>query len=369
MNTTTTDQLEDIAAQFLIHGDFVEARPYGSGHINDTFAVTMNQGGTPVRYIFQRMNDYVFRDPPALMDNIRRVTEHQRAKLADAPDASRRSLQLIPARDSRSYYRAADGAYWRVYIFIEHAATYDIIETPEQAFEAASAFGTFQQTLADLPGERLNETIPDFHNTPKRYENFEAAQRADRCGRARNAAEEIAFAEKFAAMANTLTELHARGDIPERITHNDTKLNNVMIDDTSGKGICVIDLDTVMPGLSLYDFGDMVRSATNPAAEDEKDLNKVYMHMPTFDALVRGFLSAAGSILTEPEAAHMAFSGKLITYEIGLRFLTDYLEGDLYFKTDSEDHNLRRCRTQFRLVCSMEEQGKQMRQVVEKHRC
>ena len=350
--------VKEVKEQFEILGDFVFAEPYGSGHINDTLRVIINQGGAEVHYIFQRINEKIFTCPPALMENIERVTEHILKKIEAEGDkeTTRHSLYLIKAVNGKSYVRDDKGKYWRAYIFIEKAQTYDVIESAEQAYEAARAFGLFQKDLADLPGGRLHETIPDFHNTPQRFAKLEKAIAADVAGRVKDVQAEIDFVLSRKADTSKLTDLLAEGKLTERITHNDTKLNNVMIDDESGKGVCVIDLDTVMPGLVHYDFGDMVRTSTSPAAEDEKDLSKVTMQFHMFEALLRGYLSTAGEFLTPLERENLPFSGKLITLEIGIRFLTDYLEGDVYFKTHREGHNLDRCRTQFKLVESIEEQ-------------
>jgi Ser/Thr protein kinase RdoA (MazF antagonist) len=235
------------------------------------------------------------------------------------------------------------------------------VENKEQAFQAARAFGRFQEQLASLPAPRLLDTIPDFHNTPKRFKALEEAIAADAAGRAAMAKPEIEFALAHQSMASVLLD----ANLPERVTHNDTKFNNVMLDDTTGEAICVIDLDTAMPGLAPYDFGDMVRATTSPALEDERDLSKVTMQFPMFEALVRGYLSSAGGFLTKAEKDLLAFSGKLITFEIGIRFLTDYLAGDTYFKVHREGHNLDRCRTQFKLVESIEEQEERMNRLVE----
>jgi Ser/Thr protein kinase RdoA (MazF antagonist) len=235
-----------------------------------------------------------------------------------------------------------------------------------QAFQAAKAFGEFQKHLVDLPGKRLCETIPDFHNTPKRFEAFEKALNADSQNRAKSAKAEIEFAIKHKDVSSLLLSLCKEGKIPERITHNDTKLNNVLLDDKTGEAVCVIDLDTVMPGLALYDFGDLVRTSTSPAAEDEKDLGKVKMQMHMYKALVEGYMSTAKDFLTKTEIGHLAFSGKLITLEIGLRFLTDYLSGDTYFKIHRDGHNIDRCRTQFKLVSLIEEQEEEMNRIADK---
>jgi len=350
-----------ISRQFQIPGEFVVAEPYGSGHINDTYCARYDQGGSQVRYIHQRINHNVFKNPVALMENVRRITGHLRQKLAGRPDASRRTLTLVASREGQPFHRDEHGNYWRTYIFIEKARTYDAVQTPQQAFEAARAFGRFQQLLADLPGPRLHETIPDFHHTPKRFAALERAITVDACNRAAAASAEIQFALTHKAMTNVLIE----AQLPERITHNDTKFNNVMLDDATGEGICVIDLDTTMPGLALSDFGDQVRTTTSPAREDERDLSKVVMQFPMFEALVRGYLSATREFLTPAEKQYLVFSGKLITFEIGLRFLTDYLSGDTYFKVHRDGHNLDRCRTQFKLVESIIQQEEKMHRLVE----
>ena len=359
--------IRGIGTHFQISGDFVSATPHGSGHINDTYAAAYDQKGGGNRYIHQRINHDIFKDPVSVMDNIFRVTSHQRRKLEETgcPDVSRRALTLVPAEDGLPYYRDPSGNTWRTYIFIERADTYDLIESPVQALQAAKAFGGFQKQLVDLPGGRLNETIPDFHNTPKRFEALEKAVQEDRVNRARIAKAEIDFAMKHKDMSGVLIEKHEEGLIPERVTHNDTKLNNVMLDDESSEGICVIDLDTVMPGLVLYDFGDMVRTATNAAEEDERDVSKVRMQMTMFEALVAGYLETAGDFLNETEKEHLVFGGKIITFENGIRFLTDFLSGDVYFKVHRDGHNLDRCRTQFRLVESIIEQEDAMNGFVE----
>ncbi|MGO8930446.1 MAG: phosphotransferase enzyme family protein [Limisphaerales bacterium] len=354
--------VRSVARQFQIYGEFISAGPYGSGHINDTYCAVFNQGGTPVRYILQRINHNVFKTPAALMENVQRVTTHINRKVADQPDFSRCGLTLIPAHDGRAWHRDPDGNYWRTYVFIEKARTYDAVESPQQAFQAARAFGRFQKLLADLPAPRLHDTIPDFHHTPSRFAKLEAAIAADPANRARLAEPEIEFALNHKGMTGVLL---AAG-LPERVTHNDTKLNNVMLDDQTGDGICVIDLDTVMPGLVPYDFGDIVRTSTSPAKEDERDLSKVQMQFPMFEALARGYLATAAEFLTQAERQLLVFSGKLITLEIGIRFLTDFLEGDIYFKVHREGHNLDRSRTQVKLFESIEHQEDAMNRLVER---
>jgi len=351
-----------IARQFQISGDYMEAAPYGSGHINDTYCVIFDQGGTRVRYIFQRINHNVFKTPGALMENVQRVTTHLAAKACGFSDTSRRVLTLMPSRDGRAWHVDAGGNHWRAYVFIEKARTYDSVESDKQAFQAAKAFGQFQKLLADLPSPRLHDTIPDFHHTPRRFAALEKAIASDSANRAQLAKPEIEFALRHKALCSVLLD----GNLPERVTHNDTKFNNVMLDDTTGEGICVIDLDTVMPGLALYDFGDMVRTTTSPAKEDERDLSKVKMQFPMFEALARGYLSTAAEFLTPAEKKLLPVSGKLITFEIGIRFLTDFLAGDVYFKVHREGHNLDRCRTQFKLVESIEQQEADMHNLVDR---
>ena len=361
VDSPSIGDVRSVAREFQIGGEFVQAAPYGSGHINDTYCVIYNQAGTRPRYILQRINHKVFQNPSAVMANVQRVTFHLAGKLAGEPDFSRRALSLIPARDGRPFVLDAHGNYWRTYLFIEKAQCYDTVQSTQQAFEAAKAFGRFQKLLADLPAPRLRDTIPDFHHTPKRFAALESATQEDIVNRAHAAKAEIEFALKHKAMTSVLLD----ANLPERVTHNDTKLNNVMLDETTGEGICVIDLDTVMPGFALYDFGDMVRATTSPAKEDERDLSKVNMQFPMFEALARGYLESASSFLTNAEKSLLAFSGKLITFEIGIRFLRDYLVGDSYFKVHREGHNLDRCRAQFKLVESIAHQEDKMATLIE----
>ncbi len=353
----TEQELRAACAAFDLRGDFRQGGPYGSGHINETFRVCVDQAGTPVSYILQRVNTRVFADGDALMQNVARVTAHARARLVAAGHAeiTRRTLTLVPTVRGELSHRDASGGLWRAYLFIDGACTYDRIEQPRQAYEAARAFAQFQRLLADLPGGRLFETIPHFHDTPRRVAALEAAAQADVCGRRSAVASELDFIRARATACRRLVDLQAAGAMPERVTHNDTKLNNVMIDDRSGEGICVIDLDTVMPGLALYDFGDMVRSATNSAAEDDPDRSHVRCRREIFEALARGYLETA-DFLVPAERDNLVFSSLLMTLECGLRFLTDFLQGDIYFRVRRPGHNLDRCRNQLALVCDLEAQ-------------
>ena len=351
------DQRENIAKLFDIAGTYVGEYPYGNGHINDTFCVVHEVAGKEIRYIRQRINKNIFKNIPALMDNIGRVTRHQRKKFKEAgkKDIDSRVLTLVPSKTGEDYIIDSEGEYWRTYIFLEGLLTLETVKKTEHAFQAAKAFGEFQYQLADLEAPRLNETIPNFHHTQSRFETLIKAIEADEFNRAKNVQEEISFVMRREKIVDVLLKLQEKGELPERITHNDTKLNNVLINAETGEGMCVIDLDTVMPGLALYDFGDMVRTATNTAEEDERDLSKVEMNIDMYNALVDGYMSTAGDMLTSKEIELLPFSGRLITFEIGIRFLTDYLENDTYFKIHRNKQNVDRCRKQFKMVESMEQ--------------
>jgi phosphotransferase family enzyme len=360
-------QLQDISSRFQIYGEIQHAETCKIGHINETYSATYDQGGTRVRYIHQKINTTVFRKPVDLMKNVMRVTTHVRKKLEScgAEDLTRRSLIVVPTREGKSFFKNGGGECWRTFVFVEGVQTFEAVQSPAQAFQAGKAFGEFQHFLVDLPGERLNETIPDFHHTRKRFGTLQKAIENDHFNRVKFARPEIEFALKHEPLVDVILNAMAKGRIPERITHNDTKFNNVMLDTQTGQAMCVVDLDTVMPGCVLYDFGDMVRTTTSPTLEDERDLSKVRMQMPMFRKLTEGYLCAASQFLTKPEKALIAFSGKLITFEIGIRFLTDYLSGDTYFRIHRPDHNLDRCRTQFKLVESIERQESVMQKYVD----
>ncbi|MCK5852272.1 aminoglycoside phosphotransferase family protein [bacterium] len=350
-------QRKEIADAFDVPGTYIGEYPYGNGHINDTYCVVYENKGKEVRYIRQRINKNIFKDVPALMDNIGRVTRHQRAKFKEAgkTDINSRVLTLVSSKTGEDYIIDAEGHYWRTYIFLEGLLTLEIVEKPEHAFQTAKAFGEFQCQLADMTTPRLHETIPDFHNTRSRFNTLVKAIEADEFNRAKNVQEEINFVIQREKIVDVLLNLQQAGELPERITHNDTKLNNVLINADTGEGMCVIDLDTVMPGLALYDFGDMVRTATNSEEEDERDLSKVEMDINMYNALKEGYLSTAGDFLTPKEIELLPFSGQLITFEIGIRFLTDYLQNDVYFKIHRDKQNIDRCRKQFKMVESMEQ--------------
>lgn len=358
----TPAQLQEIAAHFALDGRFLTGSPFGSGHINDTCQVQFEAGGKVRRYVLQRINTAIFKQPEWLMENILRVTRHQRLKLqaAGATEIERRVLEFLPTRSGAWFHTDAAGGCWRLCQLVENSHTCDIIESPEQAFLTAAAFARFQQTLVDLPGTRLHETIHNFHHTASRFADFTTAVEQDRAGRAAGCAAEIDFALERAAVAPVVVDLMASGQIPERITHNDTKLNNILLDDRTEEALCIIDLDTVMPGSALYDLGDMVRSSSCTAAEDEADLSLVRVDMTMFAALVRGYLSIGRDFLNPVEIDHLAFAGKLITFEQGIRFLGDYLNGDTYYKTRYPEHNLVRARNQFKLVASIEENEAEM---------
>ena len=359
--------LQFIGTNFDLPGRFVDGLPHGSGHINDTYVVRFDEGGRLVRYVLQRVNQEVFKDVPAVMDNVARVTRHIRASLEeqDVPDRSRRAMNLRPTRDGSMYHVDASGQYWRAYEFVEGATSYDVLTTHEQAYEVARAFGSFQTMVADLPEPALHETIPRFHDGPDRFRAFLQAVERDPLNRAANAQSEISYLVESASTFDRFPALISSGAVPLRVTHNDCKSNNVLIDDVTGEGICVIDLDTLMPGLVLYDFGDMVRTSTCPVAEDWQNLDDVHMDLDRFEHLTRGYLSSAGGLLTSAEVDQLAFAGQAVTLALGARFLTDHLQGDTYFKTHRANHNLERCRVQFALVRSMVAQESAMLAVVE----
>lgn len=356
------ERAKEVINQFELTGKTGEIRPYGSGHINDTFLVEGEK-----RYILQRMNRNIFANPGEVMENILGVTTFLKKKILKAGgDTERETLTVILTRTKEPMYQDTQGDFWRMYHMIEDAVSYDRVETERDFYESAVAFGNFQQLLSDYPAETLHETIPGFHDTKARYEVFLQAAEADVCGRAKDVEKEIAFFRERKETACVLGDMLAAGKMPLRVTHNDTKLNNIMMDKETGKGICVIDLDTVMPGLAVHDFGDSIRFGASTGDEDEPDLSKVSCDLHLFQLYAEGFLKGCGGSLTETEVAMLPMGAKVMTYECGMRFLTDYLQGDTYFKIHREGHNLDRCRTQMKLVADMEEKWDQMEEIVKK---
>jgi hypothetical protein len=368
LSPETAELVRSVADEFAIEGEYVLGEEVESGHINSTYLATYQlPDGGQRRYILQRINEKVFKDPLAVMRNVECVTSHINWKvLRKKRDLGGQTLSLYPHKTGRFYVVGEGGGTWRCYNYFEGCRTYDVVENTRQAYEAGHAFGAFQDLVSDLPAEEIVETIPDFHHTRKRYEAFLSAVESDSCGRVAAVQSELDFIRSNEEVVDLLLTLEAEGAVPRRITHNDTKINNVLFDQKTDEAVCVIDLDTVMPGLSLYDFGDLVRTATNPAAEDERDLDKVQMNLGVFESLVEGYLGAAGSVLNECEVAHMAFSGRLISLELGMRFLTDHLNGDHYFRVHREGQNLDRARTQLRLASQITENQDEMNKFVQK---
>lgn len=382
-NTTDTLSQAEIFKRFAIYGDLVSFKPFGGGHINGTYLSVWNQAGTQVRYTHQRINRRVFQNPAAVIENIRRITEHIAAKLiAEAEPAatiatqptpqpgtaavpvSRQALTLIPAKDGRFFYLDPAGEYWRTYLFIEDAVTYERMESSALARKAGAAIGAFQRQLSDYRGPALHETIPDFHNMHSRYDQLDHAVAHDVAGRLAEVRAELAFLEANRARGMILSDGLARGTLPRGITHNDTKLNNILFDAATGNALCIIDLDTVMPGTVLFDTGDLIRTAANTACEDEPDLSKVRFDTSLFAALIDGYLSTASSFLTPAEKSLIAESGRVLTQIMAVRFLTDYLNGDRYYKISRPTHNLDRARSQIALIRSMDSQWERILHIV-----
>jgi hypothetical protein len=359
----------EIVSHFMFEGEFVKTVPYGFGHINDTYAAYFNTvDGLTNRYILQRVNHHIFKEPEKLIQNIKVVTEHLRQKIiAEGGDPDRGTLNLIPTSSDDFFYKSEKGNFWRGYTFIENAKTYQIPKNRDHVYSAAKAFGNFLRMMDDFPVDQLNETIPHFHNTKKRFQAFQEAVLNDIYNRAQFAHDEIDFVIQRENDSSVFIDNIEQGKLPLRVTHNDTKFNNVLIDDDTGEGVCVIDLDTVMPGLSLYDFGDAIRSLANTAEEDEQDLSKVNFSPVIYDSFSQGFLDSTREYLTPLEIDFLAFSARLMTLENGIRFLEDYLNGDNYFKIQRENHNLDRCRTQFKLVSDMERENDQMKKVIQSY--
>ena len=354
--------LHEMASRFQFKGLLTSIEPFGTGHINDTFRVNCDEEGVSRRFVLQRINHHIFKNLDQLMDNIVRVTEHIKNKLQQqrVDDIGRKALSVIPTIDGKNCYRDNNGNYWRACSYISNGRTYDRVLSPELAYEAARQFGLFAKMLTDLPGPPLHETIKDFHNGPKRFRKFEKVLELDSCNRAKDVKKEIDFVIAHKDILNVLPGLVEQGKIPVRITHNDTKINNVVFDTDTNEALCVIDLDTVMPGLTLFDFGDMVRTAAATADEDEPDASRMSLDITLFSELARGFIEQTDSFLTQAEKRCFAFSCQVIIFEQAVRFLADYLEGDIYYKISRPIHNLDRTRTQISLLKSAIAQQDQM---------
>lgn len=358
-------KVEEAVSKFTVKGEPVECGRYGNGHINDTFLLVTSAEDGEHRYILQRMNTNVFKDPQGLINNVSGVTQFLREQIiANGGDPDRETLTLVKTVDNKDAYEDSIGSWWRVYLFIDDATTYDVVETKDDFYQSAKAFGHFQRLLEKYPVENLTETIPDFHNTPKRFETFKQVLAADVCDRAKDVQDEIAFVMAHEADMSVVMDKLNSGAMPFRVTHNDTKLNNIMIDNKSREALCVIDLDTIMPGASVFDYGDSIRFGANTAEEDETDLSKVSLSLELFEAYTKGFLEGCAGSLTETELEMLPWGAKLMTLECGTRFLTDYLDGDHYFRIHRPNHNLDRARTQFALVADMEKKWDEMKRIV-----
>lgn len=362
-----THDFQKIISQFQVDGELVSCERYGEGHINETYLAVMDNGFR-TNYILQKINTNLFRDVDKLMNNIRLVTEFNRQTIrACGGNPDRESLTIVYTKEGKTYHRCPTGECFRMYVFITDAVAYQTVEKPEHFYQSAVAFGSFTNLLAQFDATQLVEILPDFHNTEKRFRDFTQALAADKFNRAASVQKEIDFVLSRRHYCGKIVSLLQSGAMPTRVTHNDTKLNNVMLDVNTGKPVAIIDLDTVMPGSICYDFGDSIRFGCNPCAEDEKDLSKVVFDINLFEQYTKGYLSAVGDGATQIEKDNLAFSAILMTYECGMRFLADYLDGDTYFRTRREGQNLDRARTQFKLISDMEKVLDQMQEIVKKY--
>lgn len=363
-------RLRELSENFNLEGKFLKGNTHNSGHINDTFIIeVLTVQGEIKKYVLQRINTNIFKEPEKLMENIQKVTEHIGRKVEKVGgDPMRETLNLVKTKNGKNYHVDEDGDHWRVYHFIEGAKTYMKVEKPEHMYKTGKALGIFQKQLSDFPVENLHETLPNFHNTAMRFDNFKKSVDNNLASRVDLVRDEIQFILSREKDTKVLVDILENGGFPLRVTHNDTKFNNIMIDEVTDEGIAVIDLDTVMPGLSLYDFGDSMRSGATTALEDEVDLEKVNFSIELFEEYTRGFLETAGDTLTEKELDYLAFSAKVITLEQAMRFLGDYLDGDIYYKITRENHNLDRARNQIKLVKDMEANMEKMKEIVQKYR-
>lgn len=406
----TDEDVVEVPKHFALYGDMESIKSFGNGHINSTYLSVWNQGGARLRYVHQRINRHVFAKPEEVIENICGVTAHIAAKFAaaggsrlaaytphaaspvgsrelsdsqactHAPAASlagaycavdtqpyfftpsRRTLTLIPTKEGSCFYTDKNGEYWRTYLFIEGSSAFDTMENPQRAFKAGAAVGIFHYVLSDYSGV-LHETIPDFHNMSYRYAQLDEAIRCDSVGRVDRVRKELRFLEENRVRGMLISDGLISGQVRRCVTHNDTKLNNMLFDNETGEVLCLIDLDTVMPGSVLFDLGDLIRTGTNTACEDEQDLSKVHCDAQLFHAITTGYLSTAGSTLSSYEKSLIAESGRIITQIMAVRFLTDYLNGDRYYKTARPEHNLDRARTQIALMQSMDEQWDTLQRV------
>jgi aminoglycoside phosphotransferase (APT) family kinase protein len=361
-----TAHMRVVAEAFAIPGQWITSAPLRTGWINETWIASFDDAGRRVRYVQQRINSRVFRDPARVMENVARVTAHVLAALerAGAPERERRALHLVPARDGSPCWIDGAGETWRTWRYVEGASSRDIVTSPAEAAAAAEAFARFQAQVADLPGPRLHETIPDFQNARVRFEQLTQAASAAAAGRLAAGRAELAFARAREPLVDRLQQLAAAGRIPERVTHGDTKINNLLFDEASGEPVCVIDLDTVMPGFAVYDFGDLARTAATRAAEDERDLSRVRVETDLFAALAAGWLRGAGTLLLPAERAELVFAARLLPLVIGMRFLADHLAGDRYFRCERSGHNLDRARAQFALAADFERRSAELEDLV-----
>ncbi|HHT53539.1 MAG TPA: aminoglycoside phosphotransferase family protein [Clostridiales bacterium] len=358
--------IKNIVRHFRVPGELVGFSECKTGHINSTFFVTFRTAGAETKYVLQKINTYVFKDPERLMSNIVGVTEYLRRVIEkEGGDPERGTLRFIPCDDGQHFCRDSNGGCWRMYKLIDDVLTYQLAESTELFREVGFAFGDFQRKLAGYDTSTLHETIPDFHNTKKRYSTFERVVTECTSERRIIAAAEIDFIRERRDKCSYIVDEIAAGRLPVRVTHNDTKLNNILIDKTTGRAVCIIDLDTVMPGSALYDFGDSIRFGASSALEDEADLDKVYFRADMYEAFAEGFIKGAGGALTEREISLLPMGAYIITLETGMRFLTDYLEGDVYFRTEYEGHNLTRARNQLKLVYDFETRFDEFRSITE----
>ena len=358
----SSEQLFNVASHFALLAQPKDIHRYGDGHINDTF---LCEGKT--RYILQRLNTKIFTEPLGVMKNIVSVSKEITAKVQEAGgDVSRESMQVIPAKDGLNYYIDEQKNFWRVYLYIEDTLSLNLPRNEEDFRQAAVAFGRFQYYLRDYPAKSLFVSIPHFHDTPKRYQDFLAAVQQDPLGRKKGVLKEISFVNERASRLSKIQDELTQGLLPMRVTHNDTKLNNVLLDQKTGKALAVIDLDTIMPGSALYDFGDSIRFGANTALEDEKDLSKVSLSLPLFETYLDGYLEGCHDALSPREIQEMPVGAYLMTIECGIRFLSDYLLGDTYFRIAYPEHNLVRARCQFALVKDMEKKAKEIQAIVDR---